>query len=86
MGSKNISIRLDLYKKLKKLKEKDESFSDLIERLLDEGLLGGTSRIMKHFGSWSAQLNNYERIIKAFRKSVDENIESRIKENLDDFS
>ncbi|TFF88895.1 MAG: antitoxin [Promethearchaeota archaeon] len=86
MVSKNISIRLDLYKKLKKLKEKDESFSDVIERLLNEGLLGGTSRIMKHFGSWSDLPNKYESIIKTFRTSIDENIESRMKENLDDIS
>ncbi|MBD3214062.1 MAG: hypothetical protein GF311_15740 [Candidatus Lokiarchaeota archaeon] len=36
MTLKNISIRLYLYKKLKKLKVKDGTFSDLIEKLLDE--------------------------------------------------
>jgi hypothetical protein len=37
-GFKNISIRLYLYKKQKKLKVEDGTFSDLIEKLLDEGM------------------------------------------------
>ena len=33
MASKNISVRSDLYNKLVKLKQKGESFSEVIERL-----------------------------------------------------
>lgn len=34
MGSKNISIRDDVYASLKETKAEDESFSEVIERLL----------------------------------------------------
>lgn len=34
MGSKNISVRDDVYRALKNAKGEDESFSDVIERLL----------------------------------------------------
>ncbi|MBA7687839.1 hypothetical protein ES703_96312 [subsurface metagenome] len=53
MASKNISIRSDLYKRLAKLKQKNECFSDVIERLMNEGLKGSTSRLMKYFGVWA---------------------------------
>jgi len=33
MGSKNISVREDVYRTLKREKRADESFSDVIERL-----------------------------------------------------
>lgn len=35
MGSKNISIRDDVYRALKNEKREDESFSEVIERLLE---------------------------------------------------
>lgn len=34
MGSKNISVRDDVYRALREAKGEDESFSDVIERLL----------------------------------------------------
>lgn len=34
MSSKNISLREDVYRELKRAKGEDESFSDVIERLL----------------------------------------------------
>lgn len=39
MGTKNISIRDEVYRKLKDSKREDESFSDAIDRLMaaDEG-------------------------------------------------
>ncbi len=36
MGTKTIGLRDDTYKQLKARKQKEESFSDLIERLLDK--------------------------------------------------
>jgi len=69
MASKSISIRLDLYKQLKKLREPGESFSDLIERLLNEGLKGSPSRLMKHFGVWSDLSKDFDQIVETFRKS-----------------
>lgn len=37
MGSVNISIKEDVYNKLKKMKKKDESFSDIIRELAEGG-------------------------------------------------
>lgn len=85
MASKNISIRLDLYQKLSKLKEKHESFSDVIDRLLNEGLKGSTSRLMKYFGVWADLPEEVTQKAEEFRKLMDDNMESRVKERLNDF-
>ncbi|TLX97118.1 MAG: antitoxin [Thaumarchaeota archaeon] len=37
MTSKNLSVKEDVYKKLREAKKGNESFSDVIERLLDGG-------------------------------------------------
>jgi predicted CopG family antitoxin len=84
MASKNISIRFDLYQKLSKLKQKNESFSDVIERLLKEGLKGSTSRLMKYFGVWADFPEEISQKVEEFRKSMNDNIESRVKERLND--
>lgn len=86
MASKNISIRLDLYKKLKKLKQVDESFSDIIEKLLNEGLKGTPYRLMKHFGAWKDLPEDFDDIVENFRETVNKDIELRLKERLDDIS
>jgi predicted CopG family antitoxin len=86
MASKNISIRLDLYKRLKKLKKSNESFSEVIEKLLDEGLTGSSSRLMKHFGAWAELPEDFDQIAESFRESANNDVESRIKERLDDIS
>ena len=86
MASRNISIRLDLYKQLKKLKDKNESFSDVIERLLNEGLKGTPSRLMKYFGAWSDLPEDFDQITQKLRKSMNEEIDSRLKERIDDIS
>lgn len=36
MGTKNIAIREDVYKKLSAIKQDDESFSEIIDRLLEK--------------------------------------------------
>lgn len=87
MTSKNISIRLDLYQKLTKLKQKNESYSDVIERLLNEGLKGSSSRLVKYFGVWADIPEELTQNSDEFRKLINENIESRAKERLyNDFS
>ena len=86
MVSKNISVRLDLYNKLAKLKQKGESFSEVIERLLNEGLKGRTSRLMKYFGAWADFPEDIIQKAEEFRKSMNENIEERVKEGLNDLS
>ena len=37
MTSRNLSVKDDVYKKLREAKKGNESFSDVIERLLDRG-------------------------------------------------
>ena len=86
MASKNISIRSDLYQKLARLKQKHESFSDVIERLLNEGLKGSTSRLMKYFGVWADFPEDIIQKAEEFRKSMNNNIEERVKERLNDLS
>ena len=86
MASKNISVRLDLYNKLAKLKQKGESFSEVIDRLLNEGLKGSTSRLMKYFGVWADFPEDIIQKAEEFRKSMNDNIEERVKEGLNDFS
>jgi len=86
MASKNISVRLDLYNKLAKLKQKGESFSEVIERLLNEGLKGSTSRLMKYFGVWADFPEDIIQKAEKFRKSMNDNIEERVKEGLNDLS
>ncbi|MHA1284241.1 MAG: antitoxin VapB family protein [Promethearchaeota archaeon] len=70
MASRNISIRQDLYERLKKFKDRNESFSDLIERLLNEGLKGSISRLIKHFGAWSDLPEDFDLIVKKVRESI----------------
>ena len=72
MVSKNISIREDLYIKLAHLKRGDESFSDVIERLLNESAKGSASRLMRYFGAWSDLPNDFDEIIEKARKSMNE--------------
>ena len=86
MASKNISVRLEIYERLEKLKQEGESFSDVIERLLNEGSKGSTSRLMKYFGAWSDFPEEFDQKIKEFRKSMNDNIEERVKGGLNDFS
>ncbi len=86
MASKNISVRSDLYNKLVKLKQKGESFSEVIERLLNEGLKGSTSRLMKYFGVWADFPEDIIQKAEDFRKSMNKNIEERVKEGLNDLS
>ncbi len=48
---KTITIKDDVYKKLVSQKGKDESFSDLFERLLEKDLHGGINALKKLKGS-----------------------------------
>ena len=68
MTSKMISIREDIYKNLKKLKDPNESFSELIERLI----ANQQKDPLKHFGiakSLSDEvLNEFERTVKEGKK------------------
>ena len=65
MPSKMISIRDDIYKNLKKLKEPNESFSELIERLISNQ----QKNPLKHFG---IAKNLSDQVLHEFEKVVNE--------------
>lgn len=68
MGSKNVSLREDVYRRLKEEKDDDESFSDVVERLLDRG----DHPLYKLVGTLDEE--EVERVRKRaeeFRRSVD---------------
>ena len=69
MTSKMISIRDDIYKNLKKLKGPNESFSELIERLITSQ----QKDPLKHFGIAKnlsdEDLDEFERTVKEGKKN-----------------
>ena len=60
---KTITIKDDVYKKLIAQKGKDESFSDLFERLVEENLHGGIDALKKLKGSIEFNKNVKEKIL-----------------------
>lgn len=73
MGSKNISVRDDVYRALKEARGEDESFSDVIERLLrsreGEHSLYGLVGILDE-----ADADRVREDAERFRESVDERL------------
>ncbi|MBM3897955.1 MAG: antitoxin [Thaumarchaeota archaeon] len=67
MTSKNVSIREDVYRKLAEAKHEDESFSDVIERILEKraSLLSLWGTLAK-----SEALPTIERDIKEVRRKT----------------
>ena len=60
---KTITIKDNVYKKLIAQKGKDESFSDLFERLVEENLHGGVDALKKLRGSIEFDKNVKEKIL-----------------------
>lgn len=60
---KTITIKDNVYKKLVAQKGKDESFSDLFERLVEENLHGGIDALKKLRGSVEFDKNVKEKIL-----------------------
>ena len=60
---KTITIKDNVYKKLIAQKGKDESFSDLFERLVEENLHGGIDALKKLRGSIEFDKNVKEKIL-----------------------
>ena len=60
---KTITIKDDVYKKLIAQKGKDESFSDLFGRLVEENLHGGIDALKKLRGSIEFDKNVKEKIL-----------------------
>lgn len=64
MTSVNISLREDIYRKLKSFKSEDESFSDLIEKLLKNMDIEG------YYGVLSGMSEDEERSIEEAKKEL----------------
>ena len=82
MTSRNISIRDDLYERLTSLKRDDQSYSDFIEALLDDGVKGSFSRLMKYFGTMSDFPEELEEIIVKKREKANQNLHTRSMKHL----
>ncbi len=64
MTSVNISLREEIYRKLKSFKSEDESFSDLIEKLLKNMDIKG------YYGVLSGMSEDEERSIEEAKKEL----------------
>ena len=61
MASQQISIKQDVYKRLKKAKKSNESFSDIIERLLDN--LSNIQKVLSSYGAAKSEDPEYEKLV-----------------------
>lgn len=77
MGSKNISIREDTYQKLRARRRSDESFTDVIERLLDE-----QTDFEAGFGAWAG--TDAGDVVRETREAMDETMRRRTGDGPDD--
>jgi len=75
---KTIMIRDDVYKKLNEIKG-DESFSDIIEELIEESLSLRKKKLEKYFGILNEEeAKELEREIKEMKKRSDESINRKL--------
>jgi predicted CopG family antitoxin len=75
---KTIMIRDDVYRKLNKIKG-NKSFSDIIEKLIEESLSLRKKKLEKYFGILSKEeAKELEREIKEMRKRSDEIINRKL--------
>ncbi|NAZ26447.1 MAG: antitoxin [Nanoarchaeota archaeon] len=75
---KTIMIRDDVYRKLNEIKG-NKSFSDIIEKLIEESLSLRKKKLKKYFGILSKEeAEELEREIKEMRKKTDESINRKL--------
>jgi len=83
MGTKTIGLREDAYERLKAQKRADESFTDLVERLLDEA----TADWREGFGTLStAEADTLEDIATDARGRTVEALAERQQDALEELS
>lgn len=74
MGTKTIGIRDDAYERLKARKRDDESFTDLVNRLLDET----EASWREGFGTLDAdEVEELEHLVKASREQMSGGLAAR---------
>lgn len=77
MGSKNISIREDTYERLRARKRGEESFTDVLERLMED-----QKDFEAGFGAWEG--TDAPEIARATRDEMNETIERRARRDSDE--
>ncbi len=83
MGTKTIGIRDDVYERLKARKREDESFTDLMNRILDDT----TVDWREGFGTLSkGEADELEQIVEDSRDQTSEGLSTRQQEALDEFA
>ena len=75
MASHQISIRNDVYQKLKKIKQDNESYSDTIERLIEKK--GNAEDIKELYGISGEDDLGLIEILKSSRKEIEKGLEDR---------
>lgn len=83
MGTKTIGIREDVYERLKARKREDESFTDLVDRILDDA----TADWREGFGTLAeGDADELERIVEDSRSRTGEGLSARQREALDELA
>jgi len=81
MTSKRISIKQDVYNRIKKVKKSNESFSDIIESLLDNN--SNIQKILSSYGAAKSEDPEYEKLVLEFyaksRKNMHKSFNTKIK-------
>ena len=75
MASHQISIRNDVYQKLKKVKQENESYSDTIERLLSNK--GNVEDLKELYGILGEDDLGFQDILNSSRKEIQKALEIR---------
>lgn len=83
MGTKTIGVRDDVYERLKARKREDESFTDLVNRLLDET----QADWREGFGTLDAdEAAELERVVELSRDKTGTGLATRQQEALEELS
>lgn len=83
MGTKTIGLRDDVYERLKARKRDDESFTDLVDRLLEEA----TADWQDGFGTLSAaESDELERIARESRQQLGAGLANRQEEAVNELT
>lgn len=83
MGTKTIGLRDDVYERLKARKREDESFTDLMDRLLDEA----TVDWREGFGTLSAEeADELEEVVADSRDQLAAGLATRQRETLSELA
>lgn len=83
MGTKTIGIKDDVYERLKARKRDDESFTDLVDRLLDET----TTDWREGFGTLDTEdAEELERIVRKSREQTSDGLAERQQDALEELA